>query len=136
MSLRVLSIGGLEDDLDPKSSFKITGEQIDGSFTFDNTDYLLEAKWQKKHIDAQELYGFGGKIQGKFKNTCGLYVSLEGYSSECTKTENPSVKAIILMDGLDLMQVLEGRIKLNDLLYIKRRHAAQTGEIFYRITGV
>lgn len=123
-------------DLDPKSSFKITGEQIDGSFTFDNTDYLLEAKWQKKQIDAQELYGFGGKIQGKLKNTLGLYVSLEGYSAESTKTENPSVKAIILMDGTDLMQILEGRIKLTDMLYIKRRHAAQTGEIFYRITGI
>jgi len=123
-------------DLDPKSSFKITGEQIDGSFTFDNTDYLLEAKWQKKQIDAQELYGFGGKIQGKLKNTLGLYVSLEGYSVESTKTENPSVKAIILMDGTDLMQILEGRIKLTDMLYIKRRHAAQTGEIYYRITGI
>lgn len=123
-------------DLDPKSSFKITGEQIDGSFTFDNTDYLLEAKWQKKQIDAQELYGFGGKIQGKLKNTLGLYVSLEGYSAESTKTENPSVKAIILMDGSDLMQILEGRIKLTDMLYIKRRHAAQTGEIYYRITGI
>lgn len=123
-------------DLDPKSSFKITGEQIDGSFTFDNTDYLLEAKWQKKQINAQELYGFGGKIQGKLKNTLGLYVSLEGYSAESTKTENPSVKAIILMDGSDLMQILEGRIKLTDMLYIKRRHAAQTGEIYYRITGI
>jgi hypothetical protein len=123
-------------DLDPKSSFKITGEQIDGSFTFDNTDYLLEAKWQKKQIDAQELYGFGGKIQGKLKNTLGLYVSLEGYSLESTKTENPSVKAIILMDGSDLMQILEGRIKLTDMLYIKRRHAAQTGEIYYRIMGI
>lgn len=123
-------------DLDPKSSFKITGEQIDGSFTFDNTDYLLEAKWQKKQIDAQELYGFGGKIQGKLKNTLGLYVSLEGFSNESTKTQNPSVKAIILMDGADLMQILEGRIKLTDMLYIKRRHAAQTGEIFYRITGI
>ncbi len=123
-------------DLDPKSSFKITGEQIDGSFTFDNTDYLLEAKWQKKQIDAQELYGFGGKIQGKLKNTLGLYISLEGFSNESTKTENPSVKAIILMDGADLMQILEGRIKLTDMLYIKRRHAAQTGEIYYRITGI
>ncbi len=26
-------------DLDPKASFRITGEQIDGAFTFDNTDY-------------------------------------------------------------------------------------------------
>lgn len=123
-------------DLDPKSSFKITGEQIDGAFTFDNTDYLLEAKWQKKQIDAQELYGFGGKIQGKLKNTLGLYVSLEGYSAESTKTDSPIVKAIILMDGSDLMQILEGRIKLTDMLYIKRRHAAQTGEIYYRITGI
>jgi len=104
-------------DLDPKSSFKITGEQIDGSFTFDNTDYLLEAKWQKKLTNAQELYGFGGKIQGKFKNTCGLYISLDGYSTDCTKTENPSVKAIILIDGTDLMQVLDGRIKLTDIIH-------------------
>jgi len=29
-------------DLDPKFSFKIKGEQIDGSFTFDNTDYLYK----------------------------------------------------------------------------------------------
>jgi hypothetical protein len=123
-------------DLDPKGSFKIVGEQIDGSFTFDNTDYLLEAKWQKKLINAQDLYGFGGKIQGKFKNTCGLYVSLEGYSPESTKTDSPAVKAMILMDGADLMQILEGRIKLTDMLYIKRRHAAQTGEIFYRILTI
>jgi hypothetical protein len=120
-------------DLDPKGSFKITGEQIDGSFTFDNTDYLLEAKWQKRSIDAQTLYGFGGKIQGKLKNTLGLLISLEGFSPECTKTENPSVKAIILMNGPDLMQVLDGRIRLNDMLYIKRRHASQTGEIYYQI---
>jgi len=32
-------------DLDPKASFRIEGEQIDGAFTFDNTDYLFEAKW-------------------------------------------------------------------------------------------
>lgn len=123
-------------DLDPKSSFKIVGEQIDGAFTFDNTDYLLEAKWQKDQINAQDLYGFGGKIQGKFKNTCGLYISLSGYSSDSTKVDGPSIKAIILCDGACLMQVLEGRIKLNDMLYIKRRHAAQTGEIFYRLTGI
>lgn len=123
-------------DLDPKSSFKIVGEQIDGSFTFDTADYLLEAKWQKALIVAQDLYGFAGKIQGKLKNTLGLYISLGGYSSDCTRTENPAVKAMILMDGPDLMQILEGRIRLNDMIYIKRRHAATTGEIYYKITNV
>ena len=122
-------------DLDPKSSFKIIGEQIDGSFTFDNTDYLLEAKWQKKQINAQDLYGFGGKIQGKLKNTLGLYVSLGGYSSESTKAGGPSLKSIILMDGSDIIQILDGRVTLNDLLYIKRRHAAQTGETLYHMNN-
>lgn len=121
-------------DLDPKGSFKIKGEQIDGAFTFDSTDYLLEAKWQKKPINTQDLYGFGGKIQNKLKNALGLYISLEGFSSECIKTTSPPTNAIILMDGMDLMQVLEGRIKLTDMLYIKRRHASQTGEIFHRIS--
>jgi hypothetical protein len=120
-------------DLDPKSSFKIVGEQIDGSFTFDNTDYLLEAKWQEQEIRASDLYTFGGKIQGKLKNTLGLFVSLGPYSKECTETQNPSTKAMILMDGMDLMQVLEGRIRLNELILIKRRHASQTGNIYYRM---
>jgi len=123
-------------DLDPKSSFKIKGEQIDGSFTFDNTDYLLEAKWQEKPIAASDLYSFGGKISGKLKNTLGLYVSLGGYSNECTETQNPTTKSMILMDGSDLMQILDGRITLNDIIYIKRRHASQTGEIYYKLAGI
>lgn len=120
-------------DLDPKSSFKIIGEQIDGSFTFDNTDYLLEAKWQEKEIRASDLYTFGAKIQGKLKNTLGLFISLGPYSKECTETHNPTTKAMILIDGMDLMQVLEGRIRLNELILIKRRHASQTGNIYYRM---
>ncbi len=120
-------------DLDPKSAFKVVGEQIDGGFTFDNTDYLLEAKWQEQEIRASDLYTFGGKIQGKLKNTLGLFISLGEYSNECTKTGSPITKSMILMDGMDLMQVLEGRIRLNELILIKRRHASQTGEIYYRM---
>ena len=95
-------------DLDPKSAFKVTGEQIDGAFTFDNTDYLLEAKWQEQAVNAADLYTFGGKIQGKLKNTLGLFISLGPFSSECTDTGSPLTKSMILMDGMDLMQVLEG----------------------------
>lgn len=122
-------------DLDPKASFKITGEQIDGAFTFDQQDYLIEAKWQKVAVNAGDLYKFGGKISGKLKNTLGLFISLEGFSSECTETNSTVTKSMILMDGQDLMQVLEGRIKLHDLIYIKRRHASQTGEIYYKISS-
>ncbi|MFC3198253.1 restriction endonuclease [Parapedobacter deserti] len=123
-------------DLQPKAPFKLTGEQIDGSFTFDNHDYLLEAKWQTSQVNAGDLYKFGGKISGKLKNTLGLFVSLDGYSSECTETGSPVVKSMILMDGQDLMMVLDGRIRLNEMIFIKRRHASDTGEIYFRISGL
>lgn len=67
---------------------------------------------------ASDLYTFGGKISGKFKNTLGFYISLSGYSSEYTKTQNPVTKSMILMDGQDFMQILEGRISLNDMIYL------------------
>ena len=123
-------------DLLPKAAFKIKGEQIDGSFTFDNHDYILEAKWQKAQVNAGDLYEFGGKISGKLKNTLGLFISLDGYSSDCTQTGSSIVKSMILMDGQDLMMVLDGRIKLNEMIFIKRRHASDTGEIYHRISGV
>jgi hypothetical protein len=43
---------------------------------------------------------------------------------------------MILMDGSDLMAVLEGRVDLQQLLLRKRRHAAQTGEIYLPITAI
>lgn len=122
-------------DMLPKAAFKITGEQIDGSFTFDNDDYILEAKWQKNLINAADLYAFGGKISGKLKNTLGLFISLNGFSADATETGSSIVKSMILMDGQDLMMVLDGRIRFNELIFIKRRHASDTGEIYHRISG-
>ena len=118
-------------DLDPKEPFKTVGEQIDGAFTFDSQDYLLEAKWQKSLVQAGDLYKFGGKIAGKFKSTLGLFISINGFSSECTESDSPVVKSMMLMDGQDLMAVLDNRIMLTEMLFRKRRHAVEKGEIFF-----
>ncbi len=117
-------------DMNPKESFKIFGEQIDGAFTFDNTDYLLEAKWQKNLVNTGELLKFEGKINGKLKNTLGLFISFNGFSEHYQNDK--SIKSIILMDGEDLIAVLDGRIQLDHLLLRKRRHASETGEIYLR----
>jgi hypothetical protein len=37
---------------------------------------------------------------------------------------------MLLMDGSDLIAVLENRIDLKDLLFRKRRHASETGDIY------
>jgi Restriction endonuclease len=123
-------------DLDPKASFKIIGEQIDGAFTFDQTDYLLEAKWVSRKVNASDLYEFGGKLSGKLKNTLGLFISINGFSTESLEASSPVLNQMILMDGEDLMAVLDGRIELKDLMYIKRRHASQTGKLFLSIRDI
>jgi hypothetical protein len=123
-------------DLDPKASFKIIGEQIDGAFTFDNTDYLLEAKWQTDPVNAGDLYKFAGKISGKLKNTLGLFISMNVFSEECTQVKSEALKTMVLMDGEDLSVILEGRISLRDLLYRKRRHASRTGDIYLKAKDI
>lgn len=123
-------------ELDPRRSFRIAGEQIDGAFTFENMDYLVEAKWQDSLINAGNLHEFAGKISRKFKATLGLYISFNGYSADSLNVNAPGIKAMILMDGQDLTYVLDGRIDLLDLLYRKRRHAAETGDIYLRVNDI
>jgi hypothetical protein len=40
------------------------------------------------------------------------------------------------MDGADLMAVLEDRLSLPELLRRKRRHASQTGNIFFGVADI
>lgn len=113
-------------DLEPKGSFKILGEQIDGAFTFQNTDYLLEAKWAKE-VNRSDLATFCYKVETKFKNAAGLLISIDGVTNEAISTD---FKSIIIMDGIDLLAVLDNRISLTDLLFKKRRKASETGNIY------
>lgn len=120
-------------DLDPKASFRITGEQIDGAFSFEGTDYLLEAKWQQDLVSASDLDSLAGKLSRKLENTLGLFLSINGYSEDSVKAHSSGRRLLILMDGSDLMAVLEGRIDLVQLLLRKRRKASETGNIYLRI---
>ena len=120
-------------DLDPKASFRITGEQIDGAFTFEGTDYLLEAKWQKEPVTASDLDALAGKLSRKLDNTLGLFLSINGFSEDGVNAHSSGRRLMLLMDGSDLMAVFEGRIDLMQLLLRKRREASQSGNIYLRI---
>jgi hypothetical protein len=120
-------------DLDPRASFKIVGEQIDGAFTFDATDYLFEGKWQQEPIGAADLDVLAGKLGRKLDNTLGLFLSVNGFSEDGVKAHSSGRRMMLLIDGSDLMAVLEGRIDLIQLLLRKRREASQTGNIYIRI---
>lgn len=120
-------------DLDPRASFKIVGEQIDGAFTFDATDYLLEGKWQQESVGASELDVLAGKLSRKLDNILGLFLSINGFSEDGVKAHSSGRRLMLLMDDSDLMAVLEGRIDLIQLLLRKRREASQTGNIYLRL---
>lgn len=117
-------------DLDPKASFRNTGEQIDGAFSFDGTDYLFEAKWQQEQVNAAALDAFTGKVRRKLENTLGVFMSINGYSADGVSIHSAGGAVILLMDGADLMAVLEERIDFGSLLLRKKRHASQTGSIY------
>jgi len=120
-------------DLDPKASFRNTGEQIDGAFALEGTEFLFEAKWKNERIGAADLDVFASKIKRKLENTLGAFLSINGFTEDGISAHSSGDLVVLLLDGADLMAVFEGRIDFVSLLMRKKRHAAQTGKIYLPI---
>lgn len=113
-------------DLRPRASYSLESEQIDGAFTFQTDDYLLEARWWDRPLQPKELNDFTMKIQAKAKNVLGLMVAVGGFTPGAIEKHSHGTP-LVLMDGTDLFAVLDGRISFAEMLERKRRHAAETG---------
>jgi len=110
-------------------------EQIDGSFSFKGFDYLVEARWRKGQPTEAELAALKTKVDKKITSTRGLFVSIVGFRPEVVMEFTRGVTSnIILMDGIDLLLILEGRVSLVDALDMKVQKAAQEGIILYPLT--
>ena len=116
-------------DIDAKASFRVTGEQIDGGFTFEGIEYLFEARWRQSKASVADLDSFSEKIRRKAENTRGLFLSINGFEKQAISLHSQRGSAIIAMDGEDLTLILEGRFDMGELLIRKRQHAAFKGEI-------
>lgn len=118
-------------DMAPRDSFRVQGEQIDGSFQLDGNVYLVEAKWLLQHVSEEPLLVFRGKVEGKSAWTRGLFIALNGFSDSAlqaiTRGKQPT---FFLMEGHDLSLVLEGQWRLDDLLRAKIRLLSEEGKVF------
>jgi hypothetical protein len=123
-------------DLDPRASFRIADEQVDGGFTLDSCHYLLEARWRKTPATRDDLTAFKSKVDDKAENTLGLFISVEGFEASALDRHSRRGSPLILADGGDILAVLDQRIDLVDLLRRKYRHAAMTGEIFFPVSRI
>ena len=119
-------------DLQPRLSYRLPTEQVDGAFTFDTDDYVMEAKWTKKKFSRSQADSFVTVVRRRGKNALGLVVSIAGFSPEMLQAFSEST-AFLTIDGLDLFAVLEQRISLTDMLAAKKRHANETGSCYHPV---
>ena len=114
--------------LKPRGSFKLIGEQIDGSFVLKDEIYLLEAKWTSKSIDKNDLVIFNEKVRSKSPYTRGLFISFSNYSEEAIASFDTQREVrIILMTVQELAIALSKRIDLEAVLLYKARALAEQG---------
>ncbi len=118
--------------LSPNAGFRITGEQIDGSFNLHNETYLIEAKWHSQKTSALDLHVFQGKLSQKATWTRGVFISWQGFSPDAFNAWGNS-KSVICVTGYDLYHMLSNNISLIDMLEKKIRIAAERGEYYVSI---
>lgn len=117
--------------LAPRSSFRLTGEQVDGSFELNGDVYLLEAKWHAKQTAQADLLVFREKVESKSAWSRGLFVSISGFSDDgLTAFARGRATNIIGMTGQDLFFILSGDLSLIEALSKKARRAAETGDFY------
>ena len=112
-----------------RASFRLTGEQIDGSFMLGEQTYLLEARWRNAKVDVETLRAFNAKVEEKASWFRGLIVSQSGFTPDGLHAFGRG-KSVVCMDGLDLHEVLSRRLDLVEIIGLKVRRAAETGVAF------
>jgi hypothetical protein len=124
-------------ELNPRAAFRITGEQIDGSFVLEGEIYLVEAKWEKKALPEADLLIFRGKIEGKSTFTRGVFIALNDVSDDAkiaiTRGKSPS---FFVMNGYDLMMILSEAISLTEFLKKRVRLLAEEGCVCVPFSGI
>ena len=107
-------------------------EQIDGAFVFEGWHYIVECRWREKLANIRELDGLLGQVNRSGRQTIGLFLSINGWSSNVPPLlkQNPE-KAIMLMNGDDLRTVLRDQLDLKDLIRAKSEQLSFKSEPFY-----
>lgn len=119
------------ESLEPRTSYRPRGQEIDGSFYFDGKFFLLEAKWRRNPTSASQIFAFKGKVNGKLIGTLGVFVSISGYSKDAANavTFGQDINTI-LFDQDDFEWCLNSEHGFRNILKFKLRAAAEQGSIY------
>lgn len=118
------------ENLEPRSGYKPTAEQIDGSFFWEGRTFLLEAKWEKDKLPASSVYTFQGKLNGKFHTTSGVFLAVNGYNKDVEEGLKIGKSLnIVLFDGSDIRLIFNNEVSFLEVLKFKLRQAGDTGSL-------
>jgi hypothetical protein len=123
-------------EMDYKRPYKHKGEQIDGHFTYDKFDYLIESKWEKNLIRQEGLSVFDGKIRGKAQSTRGFFIATNGFDENAIRKYSGDSPRIILMTGEDLALTLGGQVDFKDGLKAKMEAIVRHGKIDFALRNM
>ena len=115
--------------LSARTSIRLVGEQIDGSFVLGSDTFLLEAKWANCQVGSATLRSLNAKVEEKARWPRGLLLSYSGFSPDGLAAFGRG-KSVICMDGRDMHDVLSHRLDFAAVLAMKVRWAAETGQSF------
>lgn len=116
--------------------YKIQNEQIDGWYKYEKFDYLLEIKWIEGKIRQDNLAIFDKKIDKKAKSTRGHFIAMDGFTEDAIQSISGKETRIILMDGEDLVFILNGTVSLHDAIKAKVDKLVKEGNTFYKLKNL
>jgi restriction endonuclease Mrr len=118
------------------NSFRIKGTQIDGTIKYDGENYNIEAKWEHRLMSDEPLLAFCRKLEINVHGR-GIFISINGYTADAVAMlERAGIKNAVLMDGEDIMLILNEMISLPETLDKKIRGAQTQGRFYiHPITG-
>lgn len=125
----------LEAKLEPRLSFRPTGEEIDGSLWLEGRTVLIEAKWTQDPHPASSIFQFRGKVDGKLVGSVGLFISMAGFSADAVDALVAGKELnVILADGDDIRSIANGYVSARDAIRQKLRAAGDAGTPFAPLT--
>ena len=123
--------------LDTRTAFRLTGEEIDGSFELGSHTWLLEAKWHSNPTAQSDLLVFNSKVEGKSTWARGIFISYAGYTYDgLIAFRHGKRTSIIGMDGNDLRLILDGAISLQEAIKIKSMKAVENNDFFVPLSAL
>ena len=121
-------------NFNPRPSFRIIGEQIDGSIEFEHQYYLIEAKWQANSINEADILILDGRVSGHSGIGRGIFITCGSFSIDgIAAYQRLRPSSIFGIDGQDLYYILEKSLPLNEIIRRKIRRLVETGDFHYPV---